>query len=138
MVRLLTVKPQYFTNIRKILLLIKYFLTRKSSGGHQAKKKKGEKNLSPRNRKACHSTNTALLKSVAEIRTQKSCYHIYVIFCCPEYVRWLTTLSDLGARRRRSGGGPGGGCARKPVGTYLRRLRAMGVGTHVAVPCLAR
>jgi hypothetical protein len=30
------------------------FLTRKSSGGHQARKrKKGRKNLSPRNRKAC-------------------------------------------------------------------------------------
>jgi hypothetical protein len=26
------------------------------------KKKKGGKNLSPRNRKACHSTSTALLK----------------------------------------------------------------------------
>jgi hypothetical protein len=35
------------------------FLTRKSSGGHQAsKRKKGRKNLSPRNRKACHSIST--------------------------------------------------------------------------------
>jgi hypothetical protein len=40
------------------------FLTRKSSsGGHQAKRRKEGKNLSPRNRKACHSTSTALLKS---------------------------------------------------------------------------
>jgi hypothetical protein len=38
---------------------------KKSSGGHQAKKKKRGKNLSPRNRKACHSVSTALLKSVA-------------------------------------------------------------------------
>jgi hypothetical protein len=32
-----------------------------------------------------------------------------------------------GARRRRSGGGPGEGCARKPVGTYLY-LHAVGAG----------
>jgi hypothetical protein len=32
----------------------KQFLTRKSSGGHQAKRRKEEKNQSPRNRKACH------------------------------------------------------------------------------------
>jgi hypothetical protein len=36
------------------------------------KKKKGGKNLSPRNKKACHSTSAALLKSVAEIRTQSA------------------------------------------------------------------
>jgi hypothetical protein len=49
------------------------FLTRKSSGGHQAKRRKEEKkNLSPRNRKACHSTSTALLESVTEIRTQSA------------------------------------------------------------------
>jgi hypothetical protein len=35
-----------------------------------SKKKKRGKNLSPRNRKACHSVGTALLKSVAEIGTQ--------------------------------------------------------------------
>jgi hypothetical protein len=47
-------------------------LTRKITGGHQAKRKKEKrgKNLSPRNRKACHSISTALLKSVAEIGTQ--------------------------------------------------------------------
>jgi hypothetical protein len=48
------------------------FLQVKSSGGHQAKKKKGGKNLSPRNRKACHSVSTALLQSVAEIGTQSA------------------------------------------------------------------
>jgi hypothetical protein len=36
------------------------------------KEKEGGKNLSPRNRKACHSVNTALLKSVAEIGTQSA------------------------------------------------------------------
>jgi hypothetical protein len=43
----------------------------------------------------------------------------------------------LGARRRRSGGGPGGGCASRPVGTYLY-LHAVGAGNPIAVPCLAR
>jgi hypothetical protein len=42
-----------------------------------------------------------------------------------------------GARRRRSGGGPGGGCARMPVGTYLY-LHAVCVGNPVVVPGLAR
>jgi hypothetical protein len=37
-------------------------LTRKSSGDNQAKKKKKGKNLSPRDRKACHSMSTALLE----------------------------------------------------------------------------
>jgi hypothetical protein len=32
-----------------------------------SKEKKRGKNLSPRNRKACHNVSTALLKSVAEI-----------------------------------------------------------------------
>jgi hypothetical protein len=46
-----------------MFLLISKFLTIKSSGGHQARKrkKKGRKNLSPRNRKACHSISTAFL-----------------------------------------------------------------------------
>jgi hypothetical protein len=37
-----------------------------------SKKKKRGKNPSPKNRKACHSTSTALLKSVAEIGTQSA------------------------------------------------------------------
>jgi hypothetical protein len=37
----------------------------------------------------------------------------------------------------RSGGGPGGGCARRPVGTYLY-LHPVGGGNPIAVPCLAR
>jgi hypothetical protein len=40
-----------------------------------SKKEKGGKNptgQSPRRRKACHSISTALLKSVAEIRTQSA------------------------------------------------------------------
>jgi hypothetical protein len=49
----------------------------------------------------------------------------------------LLVTSPLGARRRRSGGGPGEGCARMPVGTYLY-LHAVGVGNLVAVPCFAR
>jgi hypothetical protein len=40
-------------------------------------------------------------------------------------------------RRRRSGGGPGEGCSRRPVGTYLY-LHAVGVGNPIAVPSLAR
>jgi hypothetical protein len=40
-------------------------------------------------------------------------------------------------RRRRSGDGPGEGCARRPVGTCLY-LHAVGAGNHVAVPGLAR
>ena len=37
-----------------------------------------------------------------------------------------------GARQRRSGGGPRGGCARRPVGTYLY-LHAVGANNPVAV-----
>jgi hypothetical protein len=37
-----------------------------------------------------------------------------------------------GARRPRSGGGPGEGCARRPVGAYLY-LHAMVAGNHVAL-----
>jgi hypothetical protein len=49
----------------------------------------------------------------------------------------LHNKHNMGARRRRSGGGPGVGCARRPVGTYLY-LHAVGDGNHVAVPSLAR
>jgi hypothetical protein len=42
-----------------------------------------------------------------------------------------------GAHRRRSGGGPGDGCARMPVGTYLY-LHAVGAGNPIAVLGLAR
>jgi hypothetical protein len=45
--------------------------------------------------------------------------------------------SHWGARRRRNGDDPGGGYARKPVGTYLY-LHAVGAGNPVAVTCLAR
>jgi hypothetical protein len=41
-------------------------------------------------------------------------------------------ILDNGARRRRSGGGPGRGCDCRPVGTYLY-LRAVGDGNPVAV-----
>jgi hypothetical protein len=47
------------------------------------------------------------------------------------------SYANLGARRRRSGGGPGGGCARRPVGTYLF-LHAVGDGNPVTVLGLAR
>jgi hypothetical protein len=52
-------------------------------------------------------------------------------------LRTDTQYNIHGARRRRSGGGPGEGCARRPVGTYLY-LHAVGVGNHVAVLGLAR
>jgi hypothetical protein len=51
--------------------------------------------------------------------------------------RWLHQLLGLGARRRRSGGGPGEGCARRPVGTYLY-LHAVGDDNPIAVLGLAR
>jgi hypothetical protein len=47
-----------------------------------------------------------------------------VLLICIEYMN-----------RRRNGGGPGGGCARRPVGTHLHLLV---VGNPIAVPCLAR
>jgi hypothetical protein len=45
-------------------------LQEKAVEATKKKKKKGGKNLSPRSRKACHSTSIALMKSVAEIRTR--------------------------------------------------------------------
>jgi hypothetical protein len=49
----------------------------------------------------------------------------------------LMQLRTMGARRRRSGGGPGGGCARMPVGTYPHLLVA-GAGNYIAVSRMAR
>jgi hypothetical protein len=49
----------------------------------------------------------------------------------------LAELISTGARRRRNGGGPGEGCARRPVGTYLY-LHAVGAGNPIAVPGMAR
>jgi hypothetical protein len=46
-------------------------------------------------------------------------------------------VSSESPRRRRNGGGPGVGCVRMPVGTYLY-LHAVGAGNPVAVPGLAR
>jgi hypothetical protein len=42
------------------------FLTIQSSGDHQANGRTEEKNLSPRNMKACHIINTALMQSVTK------------------------------------------------------------------------
>jgi hypothetical protein len=39
----------------------KYVTTRKGSGDHKAKRGKEEKNLSPRNRKACHNITAIAL-----------------------------------------------------------------------------
>jgi hypothetical protein len=58
----------------------------------------------------------------------------YRASCTLVNVMYIRTSS---ARRRRSGGGPGEGCARTPVVTYFC-LHAVGDGHHVAVPCLAR
>jgi hypothetical protein len=52
-----------------VLILISY---KKKEWRPPSKKKKRGKNLSPTNRKACHSVSTALLKSVAEIGTQSA------------------------------------------------------------------
>jgi hypothetical protein len=46
-------------------LFSKTILTRKAAETTKQREEQ-RKNLSPRNRKACHSTSTALLKSVAE------------------------------------------------------------------------
>jgi hypothetical protein len=46
-------------------------------------------------------------------------------------------IDSSGARRRRSGGGLGVGCARMPVYTHPH-LFVVGVGNHIAVPCLAQ
>jgi hypothetical protein len=43
----------------------------------------------------------------------------------------------FGTRRRGIGGGPGEGCARRPIGTYLY-LQSVGAGNPVVVSCLAR
>jgi hypothetical protein len=56
---------------------------------------------------------------------------------CPTFVPQATVPLFWGARRRRSGGGPGGRCARKPVGTYVY-LHAVGAGNPIAVLGLAR
>jgi hypothetical protein len=54
-----------------------------------------------------------------------------------EQARGLAFIySLLGARWRRSGGGPGGGCARRPVGILSPPV--VGVGNPVAVLGLAR
>jgi hypothetical protein len=47
-------------------------LTRKSCIRHQAKRRQKKKNLSPRNRKACHSISTTLLQSIADVGTQST------------------------------------------------------------------
>jgi hypothetical protein len=52
--------------------VLSFVFTRKSSISHQAKRMKRGKNLSPRNRKECHSISTALLQSIAEIGTQSA------------------------------------------------------------------
>jgi hypothetical protein len=62
---------------------------------------------------------------------------MYFVQPVPDKCNVFITEVRHGARRRRNGGRPGGGCARRPVGTYLY-LHAVSVGNHVAVPCLAR
>jgi hypothetical protein len=42
-----------------------------------AKREKNSTGLSPRNRKVCHSTSSALLQSVAEIGTQSTIYIVH-------------------------------------------------------------
>jgi hypothetical protein len=113
MVRLLTVKPQYFTNIRITYIfwiylgasgewvihvplywyvyhegilftasttvgeksnLLVYFY-KKQQHKPPSKKKKREKNLSPRNRKACHSISTALLQSIIKVKFPQERFH---------------------------------------------------------------
>jgi hypothetical protein len=49
----------------------------------------------------------------------------------------LNKVLRLGARRRRSGGGPGGGCPLSPASTHTHFL-GMGVGKFVAVLGWAR
>jgi hypothetical protein len=55
--------------IRYQILSISY---KKKQWRPPSKKKKKGKNLSPRNRKACHSISSALNQSVTEMRTQSA------------------------------------------------------------------
>jgi hypothetical protein len=54
---------------RYLTLKLKTFIQEKTVEATKQKKKRG-KRLSPRNKKACHIISTALMQSVAEIRTQ--------------------------------------------------------------------
>jgi hypothetical protein len=45
-------------------------------------------------------------------------------------MRYLS--GERGAYRRRNGGGPGGGCARMPVGIYLG-LHAVGIEIEIEI-----
>jgi hypothetical protein len=57
------------SNSSSFLLKLSY---KKQQWRPPSKKKKRGKNLSPRNKTACHSVSTALLKSVAEIGAQSA------------------------------------------------------------------
>jgi hypothetical protein len=63
---------------------------------------------------------------------------VCVCVCVCDYMRPLMCYCQyLGARRRHTGSGPGGGCVHMPVGTYLY-LHAVGAGNPVALQGLAR
>jgi hypothetical protein len=54
-----------------------------------------------------------------------------------ELAHYASSFTPTLAPGGRRGGGPGEGCTRMPVGTYLY-LHAVGAGNPIAVPCLAR
>jgi hypothetical protein len=58
---------------------IKTYLQEKTAETTEQNEERGE-NLSPRNRKACHSMSTAILQSVAEIGTQ--CVAVFIAPPC--------------------------------------------------------
>jgi hypothetical protein len=55
-----------------LILIIKNYYKKKAVEATKQKEEKRKKPKSPRNRKACHSISTALLKSLAEIGTQSA------------------------------------------------------------------
>jgi hypothetical protein len=55
----------------------------------------------------------------------------------PPFLEPSVYMKSCGAHRRRNGGGPGGGYARTPAGIHLH-LHVVGVGSPIAVPCMAR
>jgi hypothetical protein len=62
----------FFVILSPPLIIIIKISYKKKQWRPPSKKKKRGKNLTPRNRKACHRVSTALLKSVAEIGTQSA------------------------------------------------------------------
>jgi hypothetical protein len=91
---------------------------------------------------AGNSSCTTLMQDLMKIETERIMKsHRRTLHELTMRVPKESTEGDIcrppGARRQCGGGGPGGGCAHKPVGTYLY-LHAVGDDNKITVPCLAR